>query len=113
RVSAGWGCCGVCAPEAGFACTGTPSACATVCGDGVQAGTETCDDGNTVSLDGCHADCRSEREREPNEDGTPSTGGTGTEGNDFDASAVARANANGALPIDWVEFGAWGVPGDE
>jgi cysteine-rich repeat protein len=30
-----------------------------VCGDGIVAGDEVCDDGNTVSCDGCSADCRS------------------------------------------------------
>jgi len=32
----------------------------TVCGDGVRDGTETCDDGNTTSGDGCDASCRIE-----------------------------------------------------
>jgi proprotein convertase subtilisin/kexin type 5 len=31
--------------------------CVTVCGDNVTAGTEQCDDGNTVDGDGCNADC--------------------------------------------------------
>jgi cysteine-rich repeat protein len=30
------------------------------CGDGVAAGTEACDDGNTLGGDGCSADCRSD-----------------------------------------------------
>ena len=33
---------------------------ATVCGDGIVERTEVCDDGNTVSCDGCSADCRSD-----------------------------------------------------
>src|SRR6185295_7624904 len=33
---------------------------ATVCGDGKQEGSECCDDGNKVALDGCTADCRCE-----------------------------------------------------
>ncbi len=31
--------------------------CATVCGDGIKAGTEGCDDGNNADGDGCNADC--------------------------------------------------------
>lgn len=31
-----------------------------VCGDGIVAGDEVCDDGNTISGDGCSADCRSD-----------------------------------------------------
>ena len=31
-----------------------------VCGDGIVAGDEVCDDGNTLSCDGCSADCRSD-----------------------------------------------------
>jgi cysteine-rich repeat protein len=37
--------------------TGT---CAVRCGDGIRGGTETCDDGNTVSGDGCSSTCASE-----------------------------------------------------
>ena len=33
-----------------------PTACVTKCGDGFRVGSETCDDGNTVSGDGCTAD---------------------------------------------------------
>ena len=67
------------------------------CGDGVLtvvAG-EQCDDGNTNPNDGCSATCQIEgtNEVEPNEDGTPQTGGTGVNGNDFDAGGVAVANA--------------------
>ncbi len=32
-----------------------------VCGDGVRQGTEQCDDGNTVNLDGCDASCKFEQ----------------------------------------------------
>ncbi|NVB85388.1 MAG: DUF4215 domain-containing protein, partial [Kofleriaceae bacterium] len=64
-----------------------------VCGDGTIGPGETCDDGNTVNGDGCSATCHLEGaviEMEPNEDGTPSTGGSTTTGNDF-----SSANANG------------------
>lgn len=37
--------------------TGDGTKCEAVCGDGVIGGSETCDDGNTKSGDGCHAMC--------------------------------------------------------
>lgn len=94
----GDGCTASCTVQVGWSCSGTsPSVCANrplVCGDGFVDAPEQCDDGNTRNLDGCSATCRSDySEVEPNEDGTPSTGGTGTTGNDF---AVANANTNGA-----------------
>jgi cysteine-rich repeat protein len=39
-------------------CTGT---CHIVCGDGVRAGSEQCDDGNTTNLDGCDSTCQFEQ----------------------------------------------------
>lgn len=42
--------------EKGWKCqnnVGKPSVCVTVCGDGLQAGNEQCDDGNTINNDGC------------------------------------------------------------
>ncbi len=66
----------------------------TACGNGIASSGEQCDDGNSVNGDGCSTGCRAEpNEIEPNEDGTPSTGGTTTTGNDF---SVVNANANGA-----------------
>ena len=45
----------------GWWCPGPPPAgCKPICGDGIQAGSETCDDGNTASGDGCSAGCRFE-----------------------------------------------------
>ena len=38
---------------------GAPSNVPTVCGDGMRTSDEACDDGNTVSGDGCAADCKS------------------------------------------------------
>ncbi|MFP4601163.1 MAG: DUF4215 domain-containing protein, partial [Persicimonas sp.] len=38
-------------------CTGEPSTCDSTCGDGVVAGDEECDDGNTDDGDGCASDC--------------------------------------------------------
>jgi cysteine-rich repeat protein len=51
------GCSNVCGVENGFVCTGEPSTCWTICGDGIAAGPETCDDGNTTALDGCSDTC--------------------------------------------------------
>ena len=69
-------------------------ACAVVCGDGVVGAGEQCDDGNTSSLDGCSSTCQLEpSEVEPNDDGTPATGGKPL-GNDFSSAA---ADGNGAF----------------
>src|SRR5690606_23207330 len=58
NTTAGDGCSGVCAIEAGYVCDGTPlSVCESVCGDGIVAGAETCDDNNLTSGDGCSAMC--------------------------------------------------------
>jgi len=100
-----------CAIETGFQCTGVPSVCIGICGDGLIVGGEACDDGNSAQGDGCNASCAVEpgfqctgqpsvcivqviAEIEPNEDGTPSTGGTGIAGNDYGS---ANAIANGAF----------------
>ncbi len=56
-AASGDGCSSLCRVEPGWTCTGTPSVCTSVCGDGVLAGAETCDDGNTQSGDGCSAAC--------------------------------------------------------
>jgi fibro-slime domain-containing protein len=45
------------ANNAGGPCTKLP---ANTCGDGILAGSETCDDGNTESKDGCSATCAAE-----------------------------------------------------
>jgi cysteine-rich repeat protein len=107
------GCSDLCVVETGFTCDGAPSLCVAECGDGVVASIEGCDDGNDRSFDGCHANCVSEMEIEPNEDGTPSVGGTGPQGNDFDATAVANADRNGAITDAFVMTAAFGVAGDE
>jgi cysteine-rich repeat protein len=76
-----------------------------VCGDGTQTAVyEECDDGNTANGDGCSATCQVEGslELEPNEDGTPSTGGTGIAGNDFDVGgsvAVTNSTAQGVTNV--------------
>ncbi|MRG96160.1 DUF4215 domain-containing protein [Polyangium spumosum] len=44
-----------CTCNAGF--EGNGVSCASLCGDGIVAANEACDDGNTTSGDGCHAMC--------------------------------------------------------
>ncbi len=84
-------------------CTYDTSACiAPGCGNGILEIGEQCDDGDLDPDDGCDASCLIEGtigEIEPNEDGTPQTGGSGTVGNDFNATAVANADANGAFDV--------------
>jgi len=54
----GDGCSQVCKVEAGYACSGQPSVCGPVCGNGdVQPPSETCDDGGASAGDGCDASC--------------------------------------------------------
>jgi cysteine-rich repeat protein len=55
--SPGDGCSAACLIEAGYACSGAPSACAEVCGDGLVVGAEGCDDQNKIPGDGCDAAC--------------------------------------------------------
>ena len=80
---------------------GCSATCTLECGNGMINGTEQCDDGNTTPVDGCGATCTTEpNEVEPNEDGTPSTGGGSTTGNDFDVGgmlAVNNATLNGLV----------------
>ncbi len=57
NMTAGDGCSTLCATELGYTCTGQPSVCTSICGDGVKASGEACDDGNNVSGDGCENDC--------------------------------------------------------
>ncbi|MEB2283865.1 MAG: DUF4215 domain-containing protein [Myxococcales bacterium] len=57
---AGDGCSPTCEVEAGWSCSGVPSACAPVCGDGIVSGGEACDDGNSVPGDGCSSACQVE-----------------------------------------------------
>jgi cysteine-rich repeat protein len=57
NTTGGDGCSGACGIETGYACSGTPSMCAPVCGDGLVVGGEQCDDGDTAGGDGCSATC--------------------------------------------------------
>jgi cysteine-rich repeat protein len=84
-----------------------------VCGDGVLQPTEHCDDMNTMAGDGCSATCQVEgasTEVEPNEDGTPSLGGSGIDGNDFGAT---NADTNGAITMNTTIAAALDPDGDE
>ncbi|MGB5810169.1 MAG: DUF4215 domain-containing protein [Polyangiales bacterium] len=56
----GDGCAGICAVEAGYNCSGSPSIGWPLCGDGQIIGTETCDDGNGSDDDGCSMFCQVE-----------------------------------------------------
>ncbi|MEP7121610.1 MAG: DUF4215 domain-containing protein [Byssovorax sp.] len=42
-------------------CDGAPSLCTTVCGDGILAGKEECDDKNATAVDGCSDLCKVEK----------------------------------------------------
>ncbi|MDQ3366848.1 MAG: DUF4215 domain-containing protein [Myxococcota bacterium] len=87
----------------------TPS----VCGDGDVGPGELCDDSNTTAGDGCSATCQLEgavAELEPNEDGTPSIGGSGLNGNDF---GTAHPLNNGTLAGDTTLVGSLSPAGDE
>ena len=57
NTNSGDGCSNTCRIETGYSCSGTPSSCHAVCGDGIVTGGETCDDGNTTPGDGCSATC--------------------------------------------------------
>lgn len=85
------------------------------CGNGLMEWAETCDDSNTVGGDGCSTTCHYEpacavitSESEPNEDGTPSTGGSGVFGNDF-----AILSSDGAVCADATLTAALTPGGDE
>ncbi len=54
------GCDGTCHIMPGFTCSGNPSICAAICGDGDILGSEWCDDGNTDNGDGCDSYCNIE-----------------------------------------------------
>lgn len=76
NIVSGDGCSSTCFIECGFymslctSCSSTTDclscvsgytvqrgSCATVCGDSIRAGLETCDDGNIVDGDGCSSTC--------------------------------------------------------
>ncbi len=122
-----------CFAETGFACAGAPSTCSAICGDGLILGLEACDDNNLTDGDGCTVTCDTEvywnctgqpsmciqiayPELEPNDDGSPSTGGSFISGNDFGAPSIANAETQGLTPLaagarTWI--GAINAAGDE
>ena len=53
----GDGCDENCRQERGFLCSGSPSDCNPICGDGITVSIETCDDQNRISGDGCSENC--------------------------------------------------------
>jgi cysteine-rich repeat protein len=84
-----------------------------ICGDGDVGPGEQCDDSNTAVGDGCSATCQIEgamSEIEPNEDGTPSIGGSGVNGNDF---ASTSALANGVVTGNATVIASINPTGDE
>jgi cysteine-rich repeat protein len=54
------GCSSICQIEEDFNCAGSPSVCTAVCGDGIVAGQELCDDGNQTIGDRCSDVCQVE-----------------------------------------------------
>ncbi len=91
NIVAGDGCSASCGLEPGYGCAvdaGSDGTCDTggmgsvvpVCGDGIVIATEICDDGNTISGDGCSATCTTvevgyECDVDIGSDGTCDTGG--------------------------------------
>jgi len=59
-ATSGDGCSDRCAVEPNFRCTGSPSVCVPLCGDGALDPGETCDDSNTTAGDGCSEACQLE-----------------------------------------------------
>lgn len=57
NLADGDGCSTACGVEEGYFCSGAPSICAPICGDGLVTGPEQCDDGNAVGGDGCTETC--------------------------------------------------------
>jgi cysteine-rich repeat protein len=49
-----------CEIEEGWSCTGSPSNCSGICGNGIITLGEECDDGNVADSEGCSSQCRVE-----------------------------------------------------
>ena len=47
----------ICKVEQGYICSGEPSDCTSICGNGKRASNEECDDFGTENGDGCAANC--------------------------------------------------------
>jgi cysteine-rich repeat protein len=54
------GCSAGCQLQPGFVCSGEPTDCNPICGDGLLVSGEQCDDGNLLNGDGCSAVCLTE-----------------------------------------------------
>ena len=68
--------------------------CNVVCGDGATAGDEECDDGNTVSGDGCSSTChRGDLRRRRVDFGEECDDGNTADGDGCDADCLSRAAA--------------------
>jgi len=61
------GCSDECAVEEGWTCSGVPSICSAICGDGITIieGKEECDDKNSILNDGCSNSCKIEKDSPP------------------------------------------------
>ena len=98
------GCSPNCQIEVGFQCNQEPTAnhtiCVPICGDGMVAGNEECDDDNTVNGDGCSADCLLESSQ--NNTGNPICGNNIVEvGEKCDDGNMA--NGDGCTPNCQIE----------
>jgi len=60
NAAVGDGCNTACQPDPGWTCTGEPSVCNPLCGDGIIVAGEQCDDGNANPGDGCDSACQLE-----------------------------------------------------
>jgi cysteine-rich repeat protein len=82
------------------------------CGNGILNPGEQCDDGNTTPGDFCSPTCQLEiaptPESEPNDNGGPRLGGSGTQGNNFSSTVF-----NGPFTSDTIITGSLEPAGDE
>ena len=82
-----------------------------VCGDGIKSGSETCDDGNTVSNDGCSDTCTLEghilikKVTNPNTDSTTSFS--------FHGNAGGTIKNGGSIDWGWVSPGSYTIAEDD
>lgn len=54
------GCDSSCQKEIGWSCSGEPSFCSGICGDGIIVSDETCEDDDILDGDGCSSLCKVE-----------------------------------------------------
>lgn len=101
NTAANDGCSSICEVEVGWSCTGgsiypapAKDTCTVICGDGLRVGSEACDDGNQVSLDGCATDCASV------EDGFYCSGGSSSSADVCSRCAAECDTCNGPSSSD-------------